>query len=148
MRKPETTFTSSVNKYLKGLVHFEKMNNVFRGGTPDFWYSGDKADLWIEYKFIEIIPKSQVVPNLSALQRDWLKRRYEEGRNVGVILGMKAGGVYLPGISSLKPLSSEKFIKQIITRKDLADEILAITGESHANSAPNNDYIEDNRSNL
>lgn len=135
MRKPETTFTLSINKYLKDKVHCEKMHNPYRGGTPDFWYSGNLGDIWIEYKYIETIPiRSQIIPDLTPLQAQWLKRRYEEGRNVAVIVGTRAGGIFLPKDQFQNPLSPEEFKERILSRKDLADGILAITGESYAYS--------------
>ena len=50
--KPETQFANSVNGKLplRGVLHREKMNNPYRGGTADWWYSGRRADLWCEYK--------------------------------------------------------------------------------------------------
>jgi hypothetical protein len=79
-RKPENTFIASVHKHLQ-CTYFEKMNNPYRSGTPDVWYSGDKSDLWAEYKFIQSIPvKVDVRLDLSELQKLWLRRRYEEGR--------------------------------------------------------------------
>lgn len=55
-KKPETTFIASVHKHLPKELHREKMNNPYSSGTPDVYYSGMKADLWIEYKFIPRIP--------------------------------------------------------------------------------------------
>jgi hypothetical protein len=60
------------------------MHNPYRGGTFDDWYSGDKADIWVEYKW-EDNP-------LSALQEEWGKARYKEGRRVYVIHGYKDRG--------------------------------------------------------
>ena len=56
--KPETTFYTSVHRHLPStdLLHREKMSNPYRGGTFDHWYSGKKADLWIEWKFV-VLPK-------------------------------------------------------------------------------------------
>ena len=72
------------------------MHNAFRGGTPDVWYSGPGGDLWVEYKWIAKIPKSGIiVPNLSALQLDWLTKRRLEGRNVLVVVGTPKGALSL-----------------------------------------------------
>ena len=128
--KPETTFTNSVNKYLKGIVHFEKMNNPFRAGTADFWYSGVKGDIWIEYKFIPKIPtRSPILPDLSPRQLKWLNDREAEGRCVEVIVGHRDGGVIWPCVFT-QPLPPEVFRNYTRSRKELADLIREMTGES------------------
>ena len=95
--KPETTFYTSVHKHLPppSELYREKMSNPYRAGGADFWYSGNKRDLWVEWKFV-VLPKRDDTPiriDLSPLQREWLRRRHEEGRNVAVIVGCKEGGV-------------------------------------------------------
>lgn len=68
------------------------MHNAYRGGTPDVWYSGKNGDLWVEYKWAPKVPKSGIiVPDLSPLQLKWLKGRFEEKRNVVVIVGYPDG---------------------------------------------------------
>lgn len=114
-RKPENSFIGRVNKHLpikklrtnaparakypqERWIHYEKMNNPYRSGTADSWYSGNKGDLWIEYKNLVRMPqRADVKPQemLSVLQLDWLKERYDEGRNVAVIVGCPEGGVLL-----------------------------------------------------
>lgn len=94
-RKPESTLISSIHKELRkdsNPPHFEKMHNPYRGGTADVWYSGDKGDLWVEYKWIPKLPTSgPVKPDLSQLQLEWLISRAEEGRNVVVAVGCPDG---------------------------------------------------------
>lgn len=98
MRKPETTFRLGIERHLPRLLHREKMNNPYRGGTADSWYSGRRADLWVEYKWMPYVPKTTALkPDLTALQRQWLNRRYEEGRNVSVVLGCPDGAVIYTG---------------------------------------------------
>ena len=70
------------------------MHNIYRGGTADVWYSGNLDDLWVEYKWLAKLPKKAPVrqyKELSPLQLKWLHGRYEEGRNVVVILGTPEG---------------------------------------------------------
>jgi len=94
-RKPETALIQAVHKKLKTFArppHFEKMHNPYRGGTADVWYSGDVGDLWVEYKWIPALPASWiVVPDLTALQLDWLGSRTLEGRDVWVAVGSPEG---------------------------------------------------------
>lgn len=92
--KPETRFYTAVNRLVPRSVHREKMHNPYRGGTADVWYSGSADDLWAEYKWLATVPKTaeiQVSHLMSPLQLQWLKERYEEGRNVVVILGSPEG---------------------------------------------------------
>lgn len=129
MATPENTFISSVHRHLPvGLYHM-KNHNQYNGGIADVWYSGSKNDLWIEYKFVNV-PKRDatvIIPSLSELQKDWLKTRYLEGRSVGVIIGSKNGGVWLPNIEWVQPLSTGEFLSRILSRHALADLISGLT---------------------
>lgn len=141
--KPETTFITSVNRLLpikrlkmcasvRSKVHldewigYEKMNNPYSSGTADSWYSGKGGDLWIEYKFLPRIPqRGSVSPTklLSALQLEWLTERYEEGRNVAVVIGCPTGGVLLLDRLWEVELTAAKFTSLIRSRSDLASWI-------------------------
>ena len=130
-RKAETTFISSVHKHLPVGVHREKMNNPYRSGTADVWYSGQK-DMWVEYKFLPSLPKrmdTNITLDLSENQKIWLRNRHAEGRNVAVICGCKAGGVVFQGVSWDKPISNPEFTSRIRTRQELAAWLLSQTGE-------------------
>lgn len=108
-----------------------KNHNQFNGGIADVWYSGHRADLWIEYKFVVLPKRADTLvdlvggknPPLSVLQQAWIKSRHEEGRNVGVIVGCKEGGVWFPGIAWENPLTTESFRLQMRSRAELAAEI-------------------------
>ena len=125
-RQPENTFIASVHKFLPRELYRQKNHNQFNGGIADVWYSGDKADLWVEYKFV-VLPKRDltVVPiNLEPLQRAWLTSRHAEGRNVGVIVGCKEGGVWFSGITGCGAgLPASSFRALLNTRKELAELI-------------------------
>ena len=137
--KPETTFYTSVHKHLPppSKLYRVKMSNPYVAGIPDYWYSGPKADLWIEWKFIVLPKRDDTVidlcggkqPTISALQQDWIKERLDEGRNVWVIVGHKNGGricsaAYLWQLL----LSAAEFCKYSLSRADLAQTILRHTG--------------------
>lgn len=129
MATPENTFISSVHRHLPvGLYHM-KNHNQYNGGIADVWYSGAKADLWIEYKFIST-PKRDatvVVPGLSELQKDWLRSRHLEGRSVGVIIGSKEGGWWLPGTSWETPQTIGQLRPHLMNRAALAGMISRLT---------------------
>lgn len=126
MAGPENTFIAAVHKHLPPDLYRMKNHNPYNGGIADVWYSGLVTDLWVEYKF-EVLPKRDdtVVPiDLSLLQREWLTRRHREGRNIGIIVGCKEGGVWLPGVTGCGPgLPTATFRRALLTRAELATRI-------------------------
>ncbi len=137
--KPESLFVDRVNNWLpiekrkgslgacrrcKGpLIHYEKMNNPFRSGTADGWYSGPGGDVWVEFKYLPSIPiRTTVKPLalLSTLQNQWLTGRHEQGRNVAVIIGCPAGGVVLTALQWHQELSSLQFGARLMSESELA----------------------------
>jgi hypothetical protein len=121
-RQPENTFIASVRKHLPPSIYVMKNNNIYNAGIPDLWLSGPGGDLWIEVKFV-VLPKrddTTITPNLSELQKDWLRRRHSEGRKLGVIVGSKEGGVWFPNLAWENPLKTVEFRKLTMSRSDLA----------------------------
>ena len=106
-----------------------KNHNQYNGGIADVWYSGRKADLWIEFKFVAVPVRDMTVIDfgLSALQQEWLKSRHAEGRKVGVMVGSKTGGVWFPNMTWDTTHTAKSFRKQLCSRSDLADIIVNIT---------------------
>jgi hypothetical protein len=127
--KPENQFISGIHKYLQHDAPYrEKTNNPYRGGTPDVWYSGDKADLWIEYKFLPRKPqRGSVTAELTELQKLWLRKRHAEGRRVYVIVGCPLGGVIMRSLEWEQPIPVDEFNERIATRKELSDWIVRET---------------------
>jgi len=128
--KPESVFIGSIHKLLPKVLHREKMHNAFRGGTPDVYYSGDVGDLWVEYKYLPKLPARSgtlIVPGLSELQIQWLRGRYEEGRNVAVIVGVgtgkKAGGVIFVQRNWERAISTQEFRECMQSKPELAEWI-------------------------
>ena len=129
---PENNFISSVHKHLPVKLYRMKNSNPYNGGIADVWYSGKRRDLWIEYKFIAVPKRPDTTidlvsgksPEISALQQEWLRARHEEGRNVGVIIGSKDGGVWLPGLAWNQTFQAKDFLARLRTRKELAEEIV------------------------
>lgn len=132
--KPENTFRASVHKYLPPKLHHEKMNNPYSSGTADDWFSGNRADLWIEYKFLPKIPKAIHLtdpnvkkPMLSKLQELWLRGRYVEGRNVWVVISCPEGGIIIKHCLWEAPISGKYISENLISRKDIATQIALLT---------------------
>jgi len=128
--KPETRFIQGVHKHLPSstVLHREKMSNPYRGGTADMYYSANKADLWLEYKFLPSVPQRGIVDakriDLSPLQKGWLAGRYKEGRNVGVVVGCPPGGVILRDLEWEDGISPEDFRARIQSRPAIAEWIV------------------------
>jgi len=125
--KPETTFIRSVHKHLPDDLYHMKNNNPYNSGIADVWYSS-KKDLWVEYKFIVLPKRGDTVidlingknPSISTLQQAWLKDRHAEGRNVGVLVGCKEGGVWFQGVSWNTVYTATEFRRQLVNRAALA----------------------------
>jgi hypothetical protein len=145
--KPETGFINSINKHLKE-IYFEKTNNPFRSGIADSWYSGERGDLWVEYKYEPNLPKiKEYLPNLSPRQLKWLGDREDEGRNVAVILGFPEGGViyhtrrqshrpdWYNFHSWLEPQTRDQLLQRALTRQELAKWIFETVGMSPCKSS-------------
>jgi hypothetical protein len=131
---PENTFIGSIHRYLPVEIYHMKNNNQYNSGIADCWYSGNACDLWIEYKFVELPKRPTTLIDLrdtnkylTALQQKWLEDRFNEGRNVGVIAGCKAGGVVFPGLLWQSPIQTSAFVEKAQPRKSVADWIAAQT---------------------
>lgn len=132
--KPETKFIASVHRHLPN-VYAEKTNNPWRSGTADVWYSGERGDLWIEYKFLERISESEeILPDLSRRQERWLNNRHDEGRNVAVVLGTPEGGVLYRNKEWMRPLDHVTLTERLMPRDEIARWIFSQTGASKCHS--------------
>lgn len=139
--KPETTFYTSVHRHLPppSELHREKMANPYRGGTFDHWYDGPAADLWVEWKFIElpkrpdtmidlVTPRGKRMESpLSGLQQEWGRARHKNGRDVWVIVGCKEGGVVYQAPNGpcgwATAITAEEFRGRMVDRKEIASLI-------------------------
>lgn len=95
----EKQLRAAVNRPLKD-IHIQSMTGVTLtyGGTPDGYYDGPERDAWIEFKMLSSMPRSgtwSVYPDakrpqgkLTMLQYRWLLRRYTNGGNAFVIVGL------------------------------------------------------------
>jgi hypothetical protein len=102
-----------------------KNHNEYIGGIPDVWYSGDRADLWVEYKYLPISqPRRPVIPDLSPKQLHWIESRRAEGRNIWTIVGYKHGGVVYRDLDDMRHgLRPDVFCDWTVSRRELANEI-------------------------
>lgn len=97
-------------------------------GVPDHYYSGSIADMWAEYKYFPTdrykfdLTRPLKTPKLSRGQQHWLNSRYDQGREVWVIVGMPSGGIILYDKVWLEPV----IVEHLLTREEIAGEILRI----------------------
>lgn len=138
-RQKESLFVGKIHKLLPSSLHREKNDGMTHNGRADWWYSGAGNDLWIEYKFIDSITHSYT-PKLTKLQQKWLRGRYNEGRNVAVVVGTEGGGFVLrsPDVWEMKILYNPA---HLLTVKELADWILC-----ECTSVPRQDCVWGQRS--
>jgi hypothetical protein len=136
--KQETTFIGGVHKQLppgRRDPYWMKNNNQYTSGIWDVWYSGSTADLWVEYKFIDVPLRAStlILPNLSELQLQWGRERHKEGRNVAVIVGCKEGGVIYENLEWEREMSAAAFKVMVRSRAEIAKWIMAYT---HLQASP------------
>lgn len=105
MRKKETKFIERLVKKLPSSVFHWKIHAAFANGTPDSWFSDDKGDLWVEFKWVDEAILG-VEAGATALQRYWLNQRHKEGRNVAIIVGSPTGVALLRNEEWNRPIES------------------------------------------
>jgi len=81
----ERTFKQKLRSLILPHCYIQSMSSLATAGTPDLYLSG-KKDCWIEVKFDEKT-KGAIKPKLSTLQLQWCNNRYDEGRQVLVLVG-------------------------------------------------------------
>lgn len=100
----ESSLIAAINRRLPKDFHSQSMTfgSLSFNGTPDRYYDPPGGfDLWVEYKYIDAMPRSKIVGCVNAekrgcyspLQYDWMLRRYTNslahGRpNVVGIIGL------------------------------------------------------------
>jgi hypothetical protein len=116
----ESGFTQSIHKKLPKHIYVWKISDRLTGGVPDAYYSSAKRDCWIEYKYVQKLPKN-VKPALSPLQTAWLNARHDEGRNVYVVVGSPEGCIlyrdkeWNSSKPSTEAVSKPEMIRRIIS---------------------------------
>ncbi len=89
----EHSYIKSIHRLLPSSIYKWKINDNFQGGVADAYYSGNRGDLWVEYKYLSRPPKRDTTVLKTCLtdqQRHWLKNRQNEGRNVALVIGITA----------------------------------------------------------
>lgn len=93
----EHGFVRKIHKKLREtgqLKKIWKINDNFQGGVPDAFYLAERGSLWVEYKYLPVLPKRDstiVVPDLSELQFGWLADLQASEKQAWVVVGHPEG---------------------------------------------------------
>ena len=95
----ESTNTTFINRKIKAKGYYAlKIQTIMNNGVPDCWYSGPTDDLWVEFKYKNKLPTKRNTPiyiGLTELQEKCLKDRFNEGRNISLIIGSPEGYIII-----------------------------------------------------
>ena len=126
----EHSFVKSVHRKLPVDLYKWKTHDSYTNGVPDAMYAGNKAILFIEYKYVPALPKIKTTPikiNLSKLQLQWLNNFVDMGHNAGVVVGTVGNNIFiLLVILWNTPISIEIFLKKAVKPSDLSNFILNV----------------------
>lgn len=86
----EKEFINKVHRHLPKEIYRWKINDAYHGGVPDAFYSGPQGHCFIEYKYINTLPKkneSKIEINLSVQQKIWLTQQKKNNIFTYAVLG-------------------------------------------------------------
>jgi len=98
----ERSYIDSVHRQVdpEWNLHKQAMTGVMgTSGTPDYYYEAFNWYVWIEYKYVENLPRVIDLTDrskkysLSALQNRWLDRAYKNRTRAAAVLGSKQGAI-------------------------------------------------------
>lgn len=86
----ENGYRRAVEKPLKQEgIYCLKLNLHRTQSVADSWYSGIGGDLWVEWKYRKTHPaRPPWKTGATELQAHWLNERYNEGRQVALVIGL------------------------------------------------------------
>ena len=116
----EHGFIKAVHRLLPPDLYRWKIHDTYTGGVPDAWYAGPAGTLFVEYKYIQTLPKrstTEIKTGLSPLQIAWLTRMFNYGVEVAVIIGSNTGAIILVDATWTQPLYLSNFDKPLSNRE-------------------------------
>lgn len=144
----ERNFINAVNRQLPRSLHHQSTTGVIGVGTPDRYYDGDPYDLWVEYKYLDAMPRSGLVGGVDAEKRGcyspvqyrWMERRYRHSLNLPHGPNV-VGIVGLPNRTAVIQRSPTEWregspITNAIPIKEVSAWIVAFCSPSCASSVP------------
>lgn len=126
----EHTFSSKIIRKCrdKGIELAWKINDNFAGGVPDAWFLGKGTTLWIEFKFLQELPKkgdTVLKPNLSKQQALWLSKLYNAEQPCAVVIGLpKEAIIIVDPMIWERGMLTKQARKNLITHDNLVEWIL------------------------
>ena len=122
----EKDFITKVHKHLPKSIYAWKINDPYHGGVPDAFYSGEYQHCFIEYKYLEVLPKrnnSLVKVKLSAQQRACLRLHAKNNINAYVVI---ASGdlVYITENFDLETITVKEFTTNAISFVQYIDNLV------------------------
>ena len=119
--KPERRCEKRVNDSLLPSVYSQSMAGTATSGTPDMYYEGSCASLWVEYKWTRS-KTPRVIPDPEPLQKFWLHRAYKNRQQVAVICGSPRLYYVFPGLSWESRLTRDA-LPGVYSKKEVAEWI-------------------------
>lgn len=128
----EKQLIANIVKLLPKTIHSQSMtgSSMTYNGTPDRYFDGPKADLWVEFKMLKSMPRDRVVKgNFSALQLQWMERRYKNLPHAPNVVGI----VGLPNRTAVLQLSPTEWrngspVETARTLREIATWVQNFTG--------------------
>jgi hypothetical protein len=123
----EHTFVRALHRRLpRSQIYAWKINDKYQGGVPDAMYMGDGGLLWVEYKYIKAYPKrgkTVMKLGLSENQKIWLRRAYDNGQQVAVVVGCEKDAVILDHPGAWRDMPAEEFAAKARPYEEVMDFI-------------------------
>ena len=121
----EHSFIRSIHTNMSSDMFVWKIADKYQGGVPDTYYSGPFGYMYIEYKYIQNIPKrstTKIKVALTELQRSWLRKAQSHNHLAYTVIGSSAG-VYIIANLDLMYVTQENLISKSIPKKIFIDRI-------------------------
>ena len=121
----EKDFITKVHKHLPSYIYTWKINDPYHGGVPDTFYSGRYQHCFIEYKYIQNLPKKQnskIPIKLSAQKRVCLQKHVEHNTHAFLVIGSK-DLIYTTQDFSIKNITVKEFTNKSISFVQYIDNL-------------------------
>lgn len=100
-----------------------KINDRFMGGVPDAYYMGDQGVLWVEYKYVKLLPVRDttiIKTCLTELQKIWLDDLERCKQPCALAIGCGDRVAVLRAGKWRDGITAKEFRETSMSRKDLA----------------------------
>ena len=142
----EHGYIRSIHRHLPADMHKWKVHDNYAGGVPDCWYAGPHGNIWVEYKWINSLPKRDttvIKPNLSAQQLAWLIKMSGHSISCACIIGCSEGGILLTEQDTWLNGISKKTVN-LTPAKSIARWLTQICMEMETDDDKKDDYNQNN----